>query len=60
MLGCGVTHTAVVPLVSDIDDLFVFIEYRRRVLFQDLIKCRLQVKPQKYVNLINGFKVTVA
>ncbi|UJR30761.1 hypothetical protein I4U23_018281 [Adineta vaga] len=26
----------------------------------DLIKCRLQVKPQKYVNLINGFKVTIA
>ncbi|CAF0872764.1 unnamed protein product [Rotaria sordida] len=26
----------------------------------DLIKCRLQVKPQKYVNLINGFKLTIA
>ncbi|CAF3210081.1 unnamed protein product [Rotaria socialis] len=26
----------------------------------DLIKCRLQVKPQKYVNLINAFKVTIA
>ncbi|CAF2498579.1 unnamed protein product [Rotaria sp. Silwood2] len=26
----------------------------------DLIKCRLQVKPQKYVNLINGFKITIA
>ncbi|CAF1222169.1 unnamed protein product [Adineta steineri] len=26
----------------------------------DLIKCRLQVKPQKYVNFINAFKVTIA
>lgn len=26
----------------------------------DLIKCRLQVKPQKYVNLISGFTITVA
>jgi len=26
----------------------------------DLIKCRLQVKPQKYLNLINGFKITIA
>lgn len=26
----------------------------------DLVKCRLQVDPGKYKNLINGFKVTVA
>ncbi|XP_011191473.1 phosphate carrier protein, mitochondrial [Zeugodacus cucurbitae] len=26
----------------------------------DLVKCRLQVDPKKYKNLINGFKVTIA
>ncbi|CAF1299725.1 unnamed protein product, partial [Didymodactylos carnosus] len=26
----------------------------------DLVKCRLQVKPQKYKNLVTGFKVTIA
>lgn len=26
----------------------------------DLVKCRLQVNPDKYKNLFNGFKVTVS
>lgn len=37
ILGCGLTHTAVVPL--------------------DLVKCRIQVEPEKYRNLFHGLRV---